>query len=193
MIFYRNPRKGFVKTRLAATIGDDKALEVFMKLALHTREITVPLSVDKMVLYSESIEDRDIWPSPDFQKATQSGADLGERMHNAFASAFGMKYDAVCVIGTDSYDLTTEIIEKAFGYLRSADIVIGPAHDGGYYLLGMRHLYPELFLNKRWSTDAVLNDTIKDIELLRLNYLKLEILNDVDNEDDLPEDWVYSQ
>ena len=189
IIFYRNPKMGKVKTRLAATVGNDRALEIFRKLSLHTRTITENLAYDKIVFYTDSIDLMDIWPNAIYLKALQEGDDLGERMENAFAGGFESGYDSICIIGTDCYELTGDIIHEAFHALRSSDAVIGPARDGGYYLLGMNKPCPDIFTNKRWSTDTVFQDTVSVFELLRLQFVKLRELSDVDTEDDLPESW----
>ena len=188
IVFYRNPVRGAVKTRLAATVGDEKALQIFSKLALHTQDIVAEVAVDKNVCYSESIQEGDVWPDH-YQKTVQHGADLGERMKDAFARGFRSGYNAICIIGTDCLELTGNIVVEAFESLRHADAVIGPAQDGGYYLLGMRKLYPEVFRNKAWSTETVCRDTIADFERLGLTFVKLPVLCDVDTEEDLPDTW----
>jgi len=189
IIFYRNPFKGRVKTRLAANVGDEKALDVFRRLAGHTRQITEALPSDKIVFYSDSIDLMDMWPNARYLKTLQQGSDLGARMKNAFTSAFESGYESVCIIGTDCYELTTRIILQAFDALTSHDVVIGPAVDGGYYLLGMRKLYPQLFDNKEWSTETVCERTVSDIRSLGLRYFQLQTLRDVDTEGDLPDEW----
>lgn len=189
IIFYRNPFKGRVKTRLAANVGDEKALDVFRRLAGHTRQITEALASDKIVFYSDSIDLMDMWPNARYLKTLQQGSDLGARMKNAFTSAFESGYESVCIIGTDCYELTTRIILQAFDALTSHDVVIGPAVDGGYYLLGMRKLYPQLFDGKEWSTETVCERTVSDIRSLGLRYFQLQTLRDVDTEGDLPDEW----
>lgn len=187
IIFYRNPKIGKVKTRLAATVGNERALAVFRELCLHTKAITENLPFDKIVFYTDSVDLMDMWPNATYLKALQHGEELGEKMSSAFLGGFESGYNAICVIGTDCYELTEKIILHAFDALRSADVVIGPARDGGYYLLGMTRPLPELFQNKQWSTETVLRDTIHDFESLQLRYVKLQELNDVDTEDDLPD------
>ena len=186
IIFYRNQEIGTVKTRLAATIGNEKALRIYVELCDHTRAITETLHVDKVVFYSNEIRTPDIWPDSAYHKALQHGQDLGERMHNAFARAFGKGYHSVCIIGTDCYELTMSVIEEAFNILRSRDAVIGPAADGGYYLLGLKKLHPELFVKKKWSTSSVLKDTLENFRSAGITYSTLPLLRDVDVEDDLP-------
>lgn len=187
IIFYRNPKFGNVKTRLAATLGNQRALEIYGKLSAHTRKITEGLEPDKIVFYSDAIDLMDIWPNATFLKALQEGEDLGERMKKAFTAGFETGYTSICIIGTDCFELTGEIITDAFEALKSADAVIGPASDGGYYLLGMNEPH-DVFKNKNWSTETVLQETIDDFESLDLHYVKLEKLSDVDTEDDLPEE-----
>lgn len=188
IIFYRNPIPGKVKTRLAATVGDQKALEIYRALSQHTRTITEKLPAARIVYYTEAIEQNDLWPDGVFTKALQQGAGLGQRMENAFKEGFESGYTSICIIGTDCWELTTETILQAFEALNSADAVIGPARDGGYYLLGMNKLLPDAFRNKRWSTDTVLQDTIRDFDSLQLGYVKLPERTDVDTEDDLPKE-----
>ncbi|MCB0489902.1 MAG: TIGR04282 family arsenosugar biosynthesis glycosyltransferase, partial [Cyclobacteriaceae bacterium] len=130
-----------------------------------------------------------IWSQKVFKKQKQVGDDLGQRMQNAFEYAFAAGYEQACIIGTDCLELNTEILAGAFRQFENGDTVIGPAEDGGYYLLGLKQIIPTLFLNKRWSTDSVLFDTIEDFKKLQLSFIELETLNDVDTEDDLPMDW----
>lgn len=187
IIFYRNPELGKVKTRLAATLGDEAALAIYGKLSGHTRSVVEELDVDKIVYYSHYIDKEDNWPNGYFEKALQQGSDLGARMSRAFDEAFTKGYRSVCVIGTDCFEVTSEIISKAYKILESRDAVIGPALDGGYYLLGMRKSIPSLFKHKDWSTDSVCSDTIDDLKNLNHSYEKLPILRDVDEESDLPD------
>lgn len=187
IIFYKNPHAGKVKTRLAATVGDDKALSIFQKLALHTKNISANLGMDKIVFYSDAIDLMDIWPNATYLKAMQQGEDLGERMKNAFIAGFETGYASICIIGTDCYELSEQVIRHAFETLQSVDAVVGPARDGGYYLLGMNEPHSSIFDNKEWSTDTVLQDTLADFNELGLRYVKMQELRDVDTEDDLPE------
>ncbi len=189
IIFYRNPAPGAVKTRLAATMGNEKALDIYKKLALHTRDITSALAMDKVVYYSDFIDNHDIWPPSSYSKALQRGVDLGERMKQAFHECFERGYNRVCIAGTDCLELDTETIERAFQSLELADVVIGPARDGGYYLLGTRRFFPQLFHDKKWSTSNVFENTIHDLRTLGLSHAQLQTLSDVDVESDVPDEW----
>jgi rSAM/selenodomain-associated transferase 1 len=115
----------------------------------------------------------------------QTGDDLGERMKNAFATAFVEGFEKVVIIGSDCPQLTSMHIQEAFDLLSNYDIIIGPAVDGGYYLLGMKRLISEVFINKIWSSDQVFMQTMADIEHLHLSYYLLETLRDIDTEEDL--------
>jgi hypothetical protein len=186
IIFYRNPELGKVKTRLAATLGEGNALAIYLRLVAHTRAITQNLSVDKLVCYSNYIDREDNWSNEYYNKQLQNGADLGDRLSDAVKSGFDKGYETVSVIGTDNLELTTAIIEKAFKKLTTHDAVMGPARDGGYYLLGLRKFIPQLFGNKKWSTSSVFQDTLKDLQGAGLTNYLLPELTDVDIEADLP-------
>lgn len=185
MVFAKNPELGKVKTRLARTIGDQKALEIYLKLLEHTYAIANKTFADKAIFYSNKIEEFDILDYYKFPKFLQKGDDLGERMDRAFGEAFGQHYEKVVIIGSDCYDLTSDIVEDAFALLNDHNVVIGPALDGGYYLLGMDRHYSHLFRGKKWSTPDVLLDTILDAKKLKLSYSLLPTLSDIDEEKDL--------
>lgn len=185
MIFARNPELGKVKKRLAKTIGNEQALMIYVKLLEHTHAIADKVFADKAVFYSDRVQEFDILDYYKFPKFLQKGNDLGERMERAFGQAFAQQYDKVIIIGSDCIELSSEIIEDALKALDDHNVVIGPAHDGGYYLLGMDRHYPHLFKNKMWSTEDVFLDTLLDIKKLKLSYSLLPTLNDVDEEKDL--------
>lgn len=185
MIFVKNPELGKAKTRLAASIGDEAALQVYKRLLERTKEITSAISFPKVVFYNQFVDNNDIWPNEDFAKMLQSNGDLGQKMESAFDWAFQNDFQKVCIIGSDCYDLTTDNLNEAFECLDNHDAVIGPARDGGYYLLGLSKACSSIFQNKEWSTDSVCSDTEKDFQSEGISYRKLETLNDVDTIDDL--------
>lgn len=185
IIFVKNPVLGKAKTRLAATVGDQRALAIYKLLLEKTRAETIDLAADKVVYYSDHIDKSDLWNNDCYQKAVQATGDLGVKMTSAFEKAFQAGYERVCIIGSDCYDITQAHLEGAFSTLQRKDAVIGPAVDGGYYTLGMSRFKPELFENKVWSTKTVAADTMKDFESLALNYSTLPTLKDVDTEGDL--------
>lgn len=183
LIFTRNPEPGKCKTRLAAVIGDVAALEVYKILLQHTRNISKPLEVVKTVYYSEVITENDLWENEHYSKKLQDGASLGERMANAFQTGFENGYQNIIVIGSDLYDLSTADLQKGFEALDKHNYVIGPATDGGYYLLGMKFFNKSLFEGKKWGTSTVLEDSLKDI--VDGDYVLLEPKNDIDVYEDI--------
>lgn len=185
VIFAKNTEAGKVKTRLAATIGEEAALAVYYQLLSYTASITNDLSVDKFVFYSGYIEKLDAWDNNHYFKQIQQGNDLGERMQQAFETIFEKGYREIVIIGTDCHELQANIISKAFTSLDSHDVVIGPAADGGYYLLGMKQPYLTLFENISWSTNTVFYETILKCKTSQLDYCLLPILRDIDREEDL--------
>lgn len=185
LIFAKNPELGKAKTRLAKTIGDEKALWVYRELLQHTKKITQDLPTDKVVFYTSFIDENDLWQADIYQKKLQIEGSLGEKMAQAFEWGFRGGYEKIIIIGTDCYELTTEILEIAFEKLNQNETVIGPAQDGGYYLLGLNEVLPEVFQNKEWSTASVLRDTIQDLENLQVSYDLLPLLRDIDDFDDL--------
>jgi len=181
--FTRNSELGKVKSRLAKDIGEASALEVYKLLLEHTKNVLLRLDCDKAVYYSVKIRENDIWDSEIFSKHQQSGNDLGERMQNAFKNGFEKGYKNIIIVGSDLYDLNAEIINTAFKKLESHDNVIGPAVDGGYYLLGMKTLHPSVFKINNWGTQTVYKQTIS--KLNTNSVYVLDTLNDIDYVEDL--------
>lgn len=184
IIFARNPVRGKVKTRLAATMGDNKALSIYQSLLEHTVQITQQLPCDRYVFYADGISKNDVWPDHLYLKKNQEGNDLGQRMLHAFDTLFQLGYQKIIIIGTDCFELSSSILLDAFTALDEKEVVIGPSEDGGYYLLGMRQFFPFLFQEKAWSTDSVCSSTIQQLEIQKISYDLLSILNDIDTEDD---------
>lgn len=183
IIFTRNPELGKGKRRLAATVGDPAAFEIYKFLLAHTREITKDLNATKQVWYSEEVQKNDDWDTAIYDKYAQEGEDLGLRMKIAFLEAF-KTHDHVIIIGSDMYDLNTADLENAFATLQTHDAVIGPAEDGGYYLLGFtKKLVSGIFEDKEWGTASVLEKTLDNLK--DVNYALLEERNDVDYYDDI--------
>lgn len=190
IIFVRHPEPGKVKTRIGAVAGHEVALAIYDKLLQHTQEITAALAADKFVYYADALADNDLWSKRQYKKARQEGTDLGERMRNAFTTVFSKGYEKVCIIGSDCYELTTALLERAYEELDAADIVIGPAKDGGYYLLGMKGGVKDVFKHIEWSTGKVLQQTIQLIAP-KHQYTLLPCLRDVDTLEDVPTEWLH--
>jgi rSAM/selenodomain-associated transferase 1 len=193
IIFVRNLEKGKVKSRLAKSIGDDQALAVYQHLLQQTRDVAYAVSCNHFVFYSSYVHMTDHFDDDYFSKHVQEGSDLGERMLHAFEKVFALGCKKVCIIGSDCYDLKSEMIERAFDELENNDVVVGPSIDGGYYLLGMKQLEKSLFIEKDWGTSTVLDDTISDIEKCSFSYAQLPVLNDIDTIEDLLETDILTR
>jgi uncharacterized protein len=186
LIFIKNPQIGKVKTRIARTTGDEKAMSIYYQLLDFTQKSTLQVKSEKWLFYSDFIDTQDFWDSADFEKKMQSEGDLGIRMENAFKSAFSAEAQKVLIIGSDCPELTPEIINTAFSQLNMHDFVLGPTLDGGYYLLGMKSMNSEIFKNIEWSTPSVFAKTCEIIENFGKTVSFLPKLNDIDTE----EDWI---
>ncbi len=186
IIFARHPELGRVKTRLAAGIGPEDALAVYRALLAHTRAVVAPLPVQKTAwLVGENSGPDAAHDWAGFEQQPQPEGDLGEKMQAAFTHDFDRPAAAAVIIGTDCPGLTTGHLQEAFAALQTHDLVLGPALDGGYYLLGMRQLHPELFAGKSWSTATVRAETLADAARLGLRVHLLPALQDVDTVADL--------
>ena len=191
LVFAREPVLGRVKTRLAADIGAEQALAVYRELLALTAAAATAAQVPATVWLAEApvpaadpAQPRPEWPGLPWR--VQPAADsLGRRMAQAFATAFASGAGRVVIIGTDCPGLSAELLRQAFAALATHDVVVGPADDGGYYLLGLRELQPALFENKDWSTATVLSATLADAARLGLRVAQLPTLHDVDSGRDL--------
>lgn len=182
IVFVKNIRLGTVKTRLAKTIGDYGAFEVYSELVKITENATANLEFDKRIYFSDAIIDTK-WKH-DF-KTVQEGADLGERMLNAFKEGFDAGYKNIVLIGSDLPDISATHISKGIEALSSCEVVFGPAEDGGYYLVGMSKLNEAIFKNKPWSQSHLLEETLQELHKLNLSFSILDRLNDIDTYEDL--------
>ena len=184
IVFVKNPELGKVKTRLAQTMGDVKALEIYNKLVAYTRNVLLEFSgVEKFVFYSSFIDLDDEWNNDVFAKRLQTNGGLGEKMTSAFRAVFET-CEKVVIIGSDCPQLKAIHIEKALNLLDKHNVVIGPSDDGGYYLLGMDRFYPFIFEGINWSTETVLSETLAIAKNQNMSTALLEKLHDVDFEDD---------
>lgn len=178
IIFVKNPIPGRVKTRLAKDIGDEKAVWVYRKLLECTADVISPLAINKTVWYGDHVNDDDLWNG--LEKHQQPAGDLGHRMKSAFEKSFEQS-SKVCIIGSDCPQLSAKIVEEAFASLDHHDFVIGPAEDGGYYLLGMSSFQPSVFESVEWSTSHVFEQTVARITSAGSSYYTLEKLRDIDD------------
>ncbi|WP_460677580.1 TIGR04282 family arsenosugar biosynthesis glycosyltransferase [Hymenobacter coalescens] len=181
LIFARYPELGRVKTRLAAELGPDAALAAYRQLLYHTQAAVRPLTAGRTLWLAAPPPPAagPLWPGVP-QRVQPAAADLGQRMAHAFEDAFAGGAQRVVIIGTDCPGLSTALLERAFQELHTHDVVLGPAHDGGYYLLGLRAPQPALFAGIAWSTEAVLRDTLAIAARQHLAVAQLPTLRDVD-------------
>jgi len=189
--FTRNPELGKVKSRLAKSIGEQAALEVYIKLLEHTEHVLRQIDCDKAVYYSVKVREHDIWDATIFKKHQQHGDHLGARMEQAFKNGFEAGYKNIVIVGSDLYDLKPKHINDAFKALENNNYVVGPAQDGGYYLLGMKALHPTVFKINDWGTNTVYKQTIEQLNTNSLYVL--EVLNDIDYVEDLKPYDVFKQ
>ncbi len=188
IIFVKNPIPGKVKSRLASSIGVAGALSVYKKLLSKTKQTVLKLEIPRRICYSDFIDYNDQWPNHIFQKRLQEGQDLGARMHHAIQEAWQEDCGKICLIGSDIYELSAEIIHDAFELLDNADVVIGPSVDGGYYLIGMKIPIKEVLENKNWGTSSVLQETIDELKKMGKTYALLTPLNDIDELEDIKDE-----
>lgn len=186
IIFVKNPELGKVKTRLAADVGDQRALEIYLSLLEHTMNVSKQASCDRYIFYSSHIDQNDLFSESSFHKLVQKqDPSLGERMLSAFEQVFNLGHEQVLIVGSDCLEISASLIDQAFEELSNSDCVIGPALDGGYYLLGLKELNSELFRNKSWSTESLLEETQQDLQRLHKTCKLLPKLSDIDTLDDL--------
>lgn len=193
VIFIRFPHSGKVKSRLARTLGPDKAAVFYRLCAQHIAwELDkVPGEVRKYLSYSDSSDEYEIrqWIGSRFELIPQAEGDLGQRLEQSFRGLLKEVYGKAIIIASDVPDLSTSIITKAVSALDIHDLVIGPCNDGGYYLVGMKKPHNELFRGISWSTDKVLEQTLTKAGEQGLSIFSLITLRDIDTENDLAE-WV---
>ena len=183
ILFTRNPVTGRVKSRIAAFAGAEKAVAVFKFLLNRTLIAASEVSPDKALFFSDFI-DMNICNDSWKHCSIQEGSDLGERMCNAFEESFLKGYKHIILVGTDISDLTSDIIEKGFSELESSDCVIGPASDGGYYLIGLNSPDKDIFSDISWGTSMVFTQTVNNLRKKKKSFGILKVLQDIDTEED---------
>jgi len=191
LVFAKTPKPGKVKTRLLAAVSPEAAaalhaacIEDTLRLALKLRGCDVFVFAAGGTRYFRKLvkkrgSDARVTVLP------QRGADLGARMEGAFRKCFAMGYREVVVIGTDTPWMGSARVRQAFAELRATDVVIGPAEDGGYYLLGTRKIVADIFRGIPWGTERVIELTLKKIVALRLRSRLLRRDFDLDRPEDL--------
>jgi hypothetical protein len=191
LIFVKYPEPGRVKTRLAKDISKESAARIYLEM---TETIIGNLSnsgkYETIVFFDPPERETDFegWLQGRVNNLfPQEGGDLGERMSNAFTKVFSLGAEKAIVIGTDCVEVSEETISKALYALEAVDVVLGPTEDGGYYLLGLKKPEPGILHDISWSTELVLDQTLRKIREKGLRFQLLKPLRDVDTLSDLRE------
>lgn len=190
IVFVKNIILGKVKTRLAKTIGDVGAFNIYSELFAVTERESLKVAVDRHIYFSDVIIPSK-WEHD--LKYVQDGADLGKRMENAFQSGFDQGYENIILIGSDLPDISEEIINQGFEALSATDVVFGPALDGGYYLVGLSKMNRTIFTNKPWSQPSLLDNTLQELDAQQIPVSLLPSLNDIDTFEDLIQSDFYQK
>ena len=195
LVFVRAPRRGSVKTRLAAEVGADAALAVYRRLAEHTVAAAATLAREGVSLRihhtpADAAAEVRAWLGEGPLYLPQAAGGLGERMAAAFRAAFASGARRAVIVGSDLPALSPDLLRRALAALERRDAVVGPARDGGYYLLGLTRMREELFEGIEWSTPSVLPATLSRLRRAGVEPVLLEELADVDRAADLPPGWL---
>ena len=186
IIFVKAPRPGTVKTRLAREIGEAAACAAYCRMVNDLRSNLARLEpVEIRFTPDDARKDVVQWLRPGWRLAPQGVGELGTRLQAAFAQAFASGSKRVVVIGSDCPTVTASDIELGWNELQEHDMVIGPAQDGGYWLIGLRSARPRLFQEINWSTSTVLVETLKRAEAAGLKVKLMRQRSDIDS----PTDW----
>lgn len=189
LLFIKAPIRGRVKSRLARAVGDEAALDLYKNFVLDEIEMLRASGYPFRLCHypPEAGSMIQEWVGREHASMPQHGKDLGERMEYAFSQAFSEGFTRAVLVGSDIPDLTSSLMRQAFRYLESAHAVLGPAADGGYYLIGFRSdsFLPAAFKGMDWSTDSVFKKTRDVLESAGLSVSLLPELCDLDTADDL--------
>jgi rSAM/selenodomain-associated transferase 1 len=189
IIFLKYPEAGKVKTRLAKDLGAQRAAKFYSQMAKKIIGNVMDTDIYRTTIFYDPpekeneirnwIEKKEVLFSP------QRGDTLGDKITDAFAQVFSSGSDKAVIIGTDCVDVSSKTIIQAMNALDDIDVVLGPAEDGGYYLLGLNSHVPGIFQEIEWSTDRVLHQTLERLKEKKLSYKLLKTLKDIDTLDDL--------
>lgn len=189
ILFVKLPEKGRVKTRLALQVGEDTAVRLYENMALDVVDLLKGGRFPFRICFSppDARDQMTGWLGKEYDYLPQTGDHLGDRMEKAFANVFSEDVEEALLIGSDIPGLTIGILEEAFTSLVTNDAVIGPADDGGYYLIGFRKnsFTPRIFHDMAWSTSAVFRETADRLHEASRKVHLLPELTDVDTVEDL--------
>ena len=195
IIFTRFPQPGKTKTRLIPILGKQGAADLQRQMTEHIISTVGVASKRAGLTVGVCYEGGNAgsmreWLGPQFIYRPQGSGNLGQRINKAFKEAFEAEIEAVVIVGSDIPEISADIIQRAFRALRNNDLVLGPAHDGGYYLIGVQRAAafranPLLFRRIKWGSDEVLAQTLDTAGALGLSFVLLEFLADIDRPEDL--------
>ena len=185
LIFTRYPRPGRVKTRLIPVLGAEGAQRLHRQMTEHTLECLQCFAQVQICFEGGGRKLMQAWLGERLTYIPQGRGDLGRRLRRAISRAFRQGEDKVIVVGTDCPGLTASHVKEALQLLHQSDLVLGPAADGGYYLIGLNSFYKDLFKDIAWGTDRVFRQTLQKADRLGLKTLFLEKLADVDRPEDI--------
>ena len=186
-IFARLPIPGEVKTRLSPAVPPELSALLYLAMLTDAFEVAMGAGAERVDVFWASVGNQapDLAVPQGVAVRHQQGADLGERLAAAFAELLPDPADRAVVIGADCPDLHPAVIRQAFAALDDHDLVLGPARDGGYYLIGLRRPAPALFDRVSWGTDRVFAQTLEWAERGGLRVATLGVLADIDTSEDL--------
>jgi uncharacterized protein len=190
IIFSRYPEPGKTKTRMIPVLGAEGAANLQRRLSENTltkaRTLSKLREIEIAVYFTGGSKIlMETWLGKELNYYPQAEGDLGEKMRSAFADSFSQKSQRVVIIGIDCPSLDCYILETAFEALKNNDLVLGEAADGGYYLIGLSKLFPQLFMDINWGTSEVFSVTNRIAQQLNLAIAYLPILRDLDRPEDL--------
>ena len=190
IIFSRYPQPGKTKTRMIPALGEKGAADLQREMTEHTLKTATRLALSRKIAIEIHFAGGDTklmsqWLGEELYYVLQAAGDLGDKMRSAFEGAFDSGSQRIVIIGIDCPDLNSTILNQAFDALQQQDLVLGPAEDGGYYLIGLSHRVTQLFQNIDWGTDQVFEQTVKLAQQQQLDVHYLPFLADVDRPEDL--------
>ena len=195
IIYSRYPEPGKTKTRMIPALGEDGAAELQRKMTEHTVNTARKVKCDRNLIIEVHFTGGNQqlmseWLGEDLKYIPQVSGDLGKKMNSSFQRAFELDNRRVVTIGIDCPDLDRQILNNAFNSLQKQELVIGVAQDGGYYLIGLTKIVPQLFQNINWGTEQVLAQTKAIAQKLNINTCYLTTLSDIDRPEDL---WIWEK
>jgi rSAM/selenodomain-associated transferase 1 len=189
LLFVKFPERGKVKSRLAQHMDGDAVLRLYECMVLDTIDMLKQAGEPFRIFFDppEAHERMRQWLGQEYTYLPQTGEDLGERMEKAFGHVFSEGVDEALLIGSDIPELTDALVKEAFQSFATHDVVIGPANDGGYYLVGFKKstFYPEIFYNMEWSTGMVFRQTVERFLNSSIVMHLLPECTDIDTREDL--------